>query len=186
MTAHAETVGHAPYPELHRYGLRLFLASEAFLFFVMFSARFYLLGFDKPEELNILLGLGLTAILMTASFFAHEATKAANAGDIKTLQTKLLITIGLGALFIGIVAYEWGAGFSEFPIGTPYGSMFYLITGVHVLHLFIGMVILGSLVIQAKKGTITANTTWKVHGGITYWQFVDSIWLTVFIVLYVL
>jgi len=186
MTAHAEVAGHTPYPDLHRFGLRLFLASEAFLFFVMFSARFYLLGFDKPEDLNILLGLGLTAILMAASFFAHRATNAVNAGDMKALQTQLSITIGLGALFIGIVAYEWGAGFSEFPIGTPYGSMFFLITGVHVLHLFIGILILGSLIIQTKRGTITPDTTWKVHGGITYWQFVDGIWVTVFIVLYLL
>ena len=186
MTAHAEVAGHTPYPELQRYGLRLFIASEAFLFFVLFSARFYLLGFDKPEELNIVLGLVLTAILMAASYFAHGASKAADSGDMKQLRTQLLITIGLGATFIAIVAYEWNAAFVEFPMGTPYGSMFFLITGVHVLHLFIGMLVLGSLVIQTKRGAITSSTTWKVHGGVTYWQFVDVVWLTVFTVLYVL
>ncbi len=71
MTAHVETTGHTPYPELQKYGLRLFLASEAFLFLIMFSAKFYLLGFDTAEGVNVLLGLLLTAILMTTSFFAH-------------------------------------------------------------------------------------------------------------------
>ncbi len=153
---------------------------------MLFSARFYLLGTYKPEGLNVTLGLVLTAILMAASFFAHKASKAVDAGDMKGLTTQLLITIGLGALFLVIVAYEWGAGFGEFPMNTPYGSMFFLITGTHVLHLFIGMLILGSLVIQARKGTITPDTTWKVHGGVTYWQFVDVVWLTVFTVLYLL
>ncbi len=186
MTAHTETLGHTPYPVLQKYGLRLFIASEAFLFFVLFAARFYLIGFDKPEALNIPLGLGLTAILMTASYFAHRASTAVDAGDMKALQTQLLITMGLGTLFIGIVAYEWGAGFTEFPIGTPYGSLFFLITGVHVFHLFAGIMVLGSLVLQTKRGTITSETHWKVHGGITYWQFVDVVWLFVFTVMYVL
>ena len=186
MTAHAEAAGHTPYPVLQRFGLQLFIASEAFLFFVLFSARFYLIGFDKPEALNLVLGVVLTAILMTASFFAHRASTASDAGDMKALQMNLLITIGLGAVFLSIVAFEWNAAFAEFPISTPYGSMFFLITGTHVLHLFIGMIILGSLWLQAKRGAITSNTNWKVHGGITYWQFVDVVWLFVFTVLYVL
>ncbi len=108
------------------------------------------------------------------------------ANDLKRVRTNLLITIGIGAVFVAVVAYEWAAGFTEFPIGTPYGSIFFLITGVHVLHLLIGMLILGSLSIQVKRGTINADTSWKVHGGLTYWQFVDGVWVSVFIVLYLL
>ncbi len=185
MTAHA-AAHHPPYEDLQRFGLRLFIASEAFLFGVMFAARFYLLGFEKAEAVNVVLGLVLTVLLLAATWSSHRAVAAAEAGDRGAMQAQLLLTMALGVGFLALVVVEWGAGFTEFPISTPYGSMFYLITGTHSLHLLIGLFVLASLFLQERRGALTEDKLWKLRGGVTYWQFVDVVWLFVFVILYVL
>ncbi|HHC07988.1 MAG TPA: heme-copper oxidase subunit III [Actinobacteria bacterium] len=185
MTVHG-AAHHPPYAELHRFGLRLFIASEAFLFGVLFAARFYLLGFERAEAVNVTLGVVLTIILLTATWSSHRAAAAARAGDRGAMQGQLLLTMALGVLFLALVVVEWSAGFREFPISTPYGSIFYLITGTHSLHLLIGLFVLASLFLQARRGRLGEGDVWKVEGGVAYWQFVDVVWLFVFTILYVL
>lgn len=185
MTAHA-AAHHPPYGELHGYGLRLFIASEAFLFLILFAVRFFLLGFEKAEAVNLLLGVVLTLLLLGATWSSHRALKAAEAGDRGGFQGQLLLTMALGVIFLALVVVEWSAGFREFPVSTPYGAVFYLITGTHSLHLLIGLFVLASLHLQSRRGGLGESELWKVRGGVAYWQFVDVVWLFVFTVLYVL
>lgn len=184
MTAHT----HVPhnYREIQRYGLWMFIISEAFLFAILLVIRFIFTGLERPDALSIPLGLLLTAILLSSSYTLHRGEKAAAAGDQVGLRAGLLLTIGLGILFLVIVGFEWSAGFEEFPTSTPYGSIFFLITGAHALHLVSGLLVLGSLYIQSKEGALDESTSWKTEAGAKYWHFVDVIWLTVFTTLYVL
>lgn len=183
MTAHAHA---GTYRDLHRYGLWLFILSEAFLFAILLVVRFVVAGFDKPDALNLPLGLVLTVILVSSSFTLRRGEKAAEGGDGAGLRLGLLLTIGLGVLFLVVVGFEWSAGFSEFPPSTIYGSAFYLITGAHALHLFSGLLVLASLYIQSSRGAIDEANLWKVEAGSLYWHFVDVIWLSVFATLYLL
>ncbi len=184
MTAHAHA--HPGYRELHRYGLWLFIASEAFLFAVLLAIRFFFTGLEKPEALNIPLGIVLTVILVSSSFTLHRGEKAAAAGDQAGLRLGLLLTMGLGVVFLVVVGFEWAAGFAEFPASTPYGAVFYLITGSHALHLLSGLLVLYSLYLQNKRGVLDEANRWKLEAGALYWHFIDVIWLSVFTTLYVL
>ncbi len=177
---------HHDYPSLHSYGLWLFIASEAFLFAVLFAVRFALVGLETPEAVSKVLGLVLTVILLTSSYFAHKAEIALEREETGGVVANLLIASALGLIFLVIVGFEWSAGFAEFPASTPYGSVFYLITGTHALHLFTGILVLVPLAVQAARGRLNAETAWKLKGGVRYWHFVDGIWLTVFTVLYLL
>ncbi len=183
MTAHAHA---GSYRDLHRYGLWLFIISEAFLFAILLAVRFLVAGLDKPEALNIPLGLVLTAILLSSSYTLHRGDKAAASGDGAGLRLGLLLTIGLGLLFLVVVGFEWSAGLAEFPPSTVYGSAFYLITGAHALHLLSGLLVLVSLYIQSSRGAIDDANLWKVEAGSLYWHFVDVVWLSVFATLYLL
>ncbi len=177
---------HHDYPSLHSYGLWLFIASEAFLFGILFAIRFALVGMETPEAVNKGLGLVLTVILLSSSYFAHRAETALDRSNNGGVITNLVVASVLGLLFLGIVAVEWAAGFTEFPASTPYGSVFYLITGTHALHLFIGILVLVPLAVQASRDRLAGENSWRLRGGVRYWHFVDGIWLTVFTVLYLL
>lgn len=187
QAAHPPTA-HQPegYEELQRYGLWLFIISEAFLFAVLIVIRFVFLGLERPESVSIGLGLVLTAILVSSSVTLHRGEKAAEAGDQAGLRRGILLTIALGVLFLVIVGFEWSTGFGEFPTSTPYGSVFFFITGAHALHLLSGLLVLGSLYIQSRRGAITESSKWKIEGCARYWHFVDVIWLSVFTTLYLL
>lgn len=177
---------HDDYPALHRYGLWLFIASEAFLFGILLAIRFVLVGTETPEAVNIALGLILTVILLSSSYFAHRAQSRLEEGNTQAAFGQLMLVILLGVIFLVIVGYEWSVGFSEFPVSTPYGSVFYLITGTHALHLFSGLLVLGALAVQSKREFLDAGKRWKLGAGVLYWHFVDVVWLTVFLTLYVI
>lgn len=180
MTAHAHA---GAYPALHRFGLWMFIISEAFLFAVLLASRFVLAGFDRPEGVNLLLGAVLTLLLLASSRAVVAAERSHRDGDHLRVLRSLGIAIGLAIAFLVLVGIEWSAGFSEFPPSTPYGSVFYLITGTHALHLLSGAVVLGLLYLQGRRGTLDG---WKLRGGGMYWHFVDVVWLTVFTTLYLL
>ncbi|MDQ7029252.1 MAG: cytochrome c oxidase subunit 3 [Ardenticatenia bacterium] len=172
--------------QMNRMGLWFFIISEAFMFLALHFYRFMALGTERPEEVNVLLGGVLTVILLASSVTAHRAEQAIARGDTEGLQRGLLATIGLGVLFLVLVAYEWSIAFTEFPPSTPYGSIFYLTTGTHALHLLSGIGVLALVYKAAKRGAFTAESHWGVHGGVLYWHFVDVVWLSVFTVLYLL
>lgn len=177
---------HHDYPALHRYGLWLFIASEAFLFAILLAIRFLLVGTETPAAVNLGLGLVLTVILLSTSYFAHRAESMLGKGDLNGVVRQLGIVLLLGTIFLVLVGFEWSVGFEEFPVSTPYGSVFYLITGTHALHLFIGLLALGALAAQARRGALGEATAWKLEAGVRYWHFVDVVWLSVFLTLYVL
>lgn len=181
--AHAE---HLDYPDLHSYGLWLFIASEAFLFGVLFAVRFAVAGLETPEAVSQILGLVLTGLLLSSSLFVHRAEQAQREGSPGRVQANLWVAAALGLGFLILVGVEWAAGFTEFPLSTPYGSAFYLITGTHALHLLIGMLVLAALAIQSARKSLTSSASWKLAAGARYWHFVDLIWLTVFTTLYLL
>jgi cytochrome c oxidase subunit 3 len=92
----------------NRLGLWLFVVSDAFVFAGLFAARFNLLGLNARPELNQLLGLGITFILLISSYFMFRAETSMTYGDMKGFFRSMLITILLGIVFlIGVVGLEW-------------------------------------------------------------------------------
>ena len=108
--AHAHADPHeAPEHRLgtNRLGLWLFIASETFLFAAMISARYYLLGTDRHEELNQGLGFVISMVLLSSSLFAYRGETCAMLGDQRGFRRNVGVTIALGLVFLAGVVLEW-------------------------------------------------------------------------------
>ncbi len=185
---HHEAVYEGGYTRLqmNRMGLWLFIISESFIFLALFMYRFLAVGTYRPEGVNLALGLGMTGILLLSSITMHQGEKAIARGNHAGLQRSLLLTMLLGLVFLGVMAYEWSIAFREFGASNPYGSIFFLTTGMHALHLFSGLLILFLVYLAARRQAYRADDHWGVTAGALYWHFVDLVWLSVFTVLYLL
>ena len=91
----------------NRLGLWLFIASDSFVFLGLLVSRYYLWGLTRPE-LNQVLGLIVTLVLLVSSFSMNRAESAMKYGDMKTFFRGTLFTIVLGVIFlVGVVGVEW-------------------------------------------------------------------------------
>ena len=128
--AHGHTSRHDTLA-IKRIGIWLFFLSETFLFGALIATRFYLRGDERPDEVNQVLGLVITAVLLLSSLTAFRAETASAHGDQRSFKRYLLATIALGVLFIAGVGIEWFEAYQHFPPHTPYGTVFFATTGVH-------------------------------------------------------
>jgi cytochrome c oxidase subunit 3 len=168
-----------------RLGLWLFLLSDSFMFAALFFTRFYLLPGVRPE-LNQVLGLIVTSVLLISSFFMNRGETAMAHGDRKTFLSSTLITIILGVAFLaGVIGIEWRtAPFG--PADGAQGAVFYMMTGMHALHVFTGVVFLLIVYNKARRGQYTAEKHWGVEAAAVYWHFIDLVWIFFYPALYLI
>jgi cytochrome c oxidase subunit III len=171
---------------INRFGLWLFLISDTFVFAGLMVARFYLLGTESRPEVNQLVGLAVTVVLLASSFFMNRADIAAAYNDRKAFLNNTLITIVLGTLFlIGVVGVEWQIA----PFGPGDGvaaSLFYTMTGFHAFHVLTGVLFLIIIYRNGRKGLYLEGKSWPVEAGAVYWHFVDVVWMFFYPALYLI
>jgi cytochrome c oxidase subunit 3 len=189
MSSEAVSVENQKYRQKtinNRLGLWLFIISDAFVFGGLFVARFYLLGTELRPEVNQILGLLVTSILLISSFFMNRAEIAAANGERKKFLNSTLVTLILGVLFlIGVVGVEW-------PI-TPYGpdhsavySLFYTMTAFHAFHVLTGVIFLAIIYRNGRKGLYTKERHFPVEAAAVYWHFIDVVWVFFYPALYLI
>ena len=169
-------------------GMILFITSEVMFFGALFAAYGSTRArtADWPPagiEIDRAIPIALTVILLTSSVFCHRAVHAARRGDGSGSRRALLVTIGLGLLFLGGQALEYsrlGFGLSE----NAYATVFYTLTGFHGLHVLIGLVVLG--VAMSRTSRLPQGGQGNVEAASFYWHFVDGIWLLLFAVIYLI
>jgi len=170
----------------NRLGLWLFILSDSFLFGGLYISRFYLLGVSQRPEVNIYVGLGVTSILLISSFFMNRAETAMAHGDRKTFLRGTLITLVLGLLFlVGVLGVEWRIAPFR-PWDGVVGSIFYTMTGFHALHVLTGVIFLGIVYRNGRKGLYSAERHWAVEACAVYWHFVDVVWIFFYPALYLI
>lgn len=168
-----------------RIGLWLFIASESMIFIALLFTRFYMQGVFRPAELNQVLGLTITSVLLISSFTANRAEVLIGQGDRSGFLRNLGITIVLGLAFlITVVAWEWPEALHFAPPSTGYGTLFFVITGMHAFHVLTGLIILIIIFFQGRRGHYSVEDHWGVQGGVVYWHFVDVVWVFVYPILY--
>ena len=188
-------------------GMWAFLITEILFFGGMFMA--YVLYRTKfPESfaaasahLNWRLGAANTAVLIISSLTMALAVYYSQTGDRKKLMLFLVLTMILGVTFLGVKAYEYytkwvdhlipGFGFDWHGHGDPqHVQMFYFIyfmmTGIHALHMIIGLGIMTVILIMSKRGRFTPEYHSPVEISGLYWHFVDIVWIFLFPLLYLL
>jgi cytochrome c oxidase subunit 3 len=175
-------------------GMLLFISSEVMffggLFATYFSARASFAGAWGPPsgapELEILpVPLPITLILLTSSLTMHWAVRAIARGDSGRLRLWLVVTLGLGLVFLAGQVYDYttlGFGISD----GVYGTVFYTLTGFHGAHVFGGVVGLSILTARAGQGQFSARNHVAVEAVSYYWHFVDVVWVALFTTLYLL
>ncbi len=169
----------------NRLGLWLFLVSDSFLFGGLYVTRFFLLGGHRPE-LNQVLGLAVTSVLLISSFFMNRAEASVAHGDRSGFLVYTLITMMLGLGFlIGVVGVEWRTA----PFGPgdgPQGSVFYMLTGMHAFHVLTGVLFLLIVFRNGLRGRYSPERYWAVEACANYWHFVDVIWIFYYPALYLI
>ena len=176
----------------HSLMMWLIVGSEAifFLSLIMAYVFFWRSGHYREavkNTLDLLPTSILTVLLFSSSFTLWLAEHFQGKGEQKKLQLWLLVTIGLGTIFlVGQLHEYYGLLQKNFTLSTSlFGTTFYTLTGFHGLHVLIGIIILSILFVLARQGFFQKKTTLLTTVGI-YWHFVDAVWLVVFSIVYVL
>jgi len=177
MTAHAATAhpGYADKLRTARIGLWLFLISDSFVFGGLLVSRFYLLGGTRPE-LDQVVGLIVTSVLLVSSFFMNRAEVQISQGNRKGFLVSTAITLVLGLAFlVGVVGIEWQIAHFG-PDDGPAGAVFYMMTGMHAFHVLTGVIFLALVLRNGLRGKYSAEKHWAVEAAANYWHFVDVVW----------
>ena len=130
-----------------------------------------------------------TMLLLTSSVTLTIAHHALRADNRKQLIIWLAITVILGAVFLFFQAEEYIEAYTELglTLGTGvYGSTFFLLTGFHGFHVCLGAFILLVVLIRCIKGHFTPERHFVFEAGAWYWHFVDTVWVGLFIFVYIL
>jgi cytochrome c oxidase subunit 3 len=168
----------------HWYGMIFLIATEATLFVYLLVSYFYLAShapgsWPPTGASDILVATVNTVILLASSVTAWWGQRGLEKGSIARLILGLLLSLALGAVFVGVQVHEWMAK-AITPATDAYGSLFFTITGLHIAHVVVGLLILACLTLWAALGRFTAARHVHVTVGILCWHFLDVAWLVVF------
>jgi cytochrome c oxidase subunit III len=187
-------------------GMWVFLATEILFFGGMFMG-YIIYRWLYPEafalasqKMDLALGTINTAVLLTSSLTMALAVRAAQVGSRKGIVVLLAATMVLGVIFLGIKGFEYyhkfvehlvpGPNFEFDPAHAPHAEIFFilyfLLTGVHALHLLIGVCLTGVIAFKAWRGQFTEEYYSPVEVTGLYWHFVDVIWIFLFPLLYLI
>jgi cytochrome c oxidase subunit III len=186
-------------------GMWVFIAQEV-LFFGGLFLTYTVYRFSYPQafqqgshHLDITLGAFNTAVLIGSSLTMALAVHGAQLGRRWTQVVFLLLTITLGSIFLGVKTIEYGHKFHEHLVPGPnflfegdarhaqiFFSLYFVMTGLHALHMVIGIAILAVLTWQAWRGAYGRHYYAPIELTGLYWHFVDIIWIFLFPLLYLI
>ena len=155
---------------------------------------------QASRHLDVTLGSANTAVLIVSSLTMALAVHASQVGRRRALIAFLILTIALGCTFLGIKAIEYadkfhhhlvpGSGFSfSGPEARPaelFFSLYFAMTGLHALHMVIGVGVVVVLLLRARRCRYTVQYHTPVELSGLYWHFVDIIWIFLFPLLYLI
>jgi len=175
-----------------RLGLWGLIASEIVLFAGLLGS-FLLLKSVRPDwvthasHLNIWAGALNSLVLLSSNFFMMKAATSAEESRNEDTKRFLTLTILLGVAFLGVKAFEYSSEFSHglFPSTNSFWSFYFLLTGVHALHIIGGLVAITLLLTKALSNTLEPVKGRVFLTGL-YWSFVELVWIFLFPLLYLM
>jgi len=189
-------------------GMWIFLITEVMFFGGMFAAyTIYRSTYPTvfaiaSSSLNVTIGAINTCVLLLSSFTMVMGVRAGQLGQRKLIIFFLILTLIFGCIFLGVKAYEWNEKYVEHHMpgqiafhleGTPlqgpaklFFSLYFAMTGLHALHMIVGVGILSFLLWETRRGTYSAEYFTPIDIAGLYWHFVDIIWIFLFPLLYLI
>ena len=171
-------------------GTVVWLASEVMFFGGLFAAYFTLRANARswpPGNVHLETAAAAlaTLVLVVSSFTIHLAGTARGRGDRLAMQRWMIITLALGALFLANQLREMFT--LDFSISSSgYGSMYYVMTGFHGLHVLAGLVLIVVALALSGGETSLERRTPMLESVTYYWHFVDVVWIGLFATLFLL
>ncbi len=191
-------------PVASKLGMWLFIFTEILLFgglFIVYSVY----RFKHPvefhlahQELDVTIGLINTIILLVSSMTVAMSITALQLGNKKLTLILIAVTLLLAAVFLVNKYFEWGAKIhhdiypgSEFLISLRKGDMlffglYFFMTGLHAIHIIVGMALLGVTYVKIKHGTVNQTRYSLLENSGLYWHLVDLIWIFLFPLFYLI
>jgi nitric oxide reductase NorE protein len=163
------------------------------LVFAVFFATFMVERSKAPEvfdvarkTLHVNIGLANTLVLLTSSLFVVAAIGAIRTGARSIAARALLIAAGCGVVFVALKVTEYvllgtaghGPGANHFYL------YYFILTGLHLLHVLIGILVLVLMFTQTRRTELSANRLAVIEGGGCFWHLVDLLWIVLFPLLY--
>ena len=202
----ASDILREPWPSVPRqregvsFGMWTFLASEVLFFgtllvsYAVYRTLYPQAFAAASHETNILYGSINTALLLTSSFVMTVALRASQARLRRLLILCLLLTAAFGIAFEVVKGLEYADDLRknllpgpDFKLGQAPARLFFglywILTGVHAVHLAVGIALVGLLAVAVLLGRIAAESPAVEAIGL-YWHFVDTIWIILFALIY--
>lgn len=191
-------------PVASKIGMWLFIFTEILLFGALFIV-YSVYRFRHPvefhlanQELNVTIGLINTVILLVSSMTVAMSITAMQQANKRLTLIMLAITLLLALVFLVNKYFEWGEKIhhhlypgSEFLLSLSQGDvlffgLYFFMTGLHALHIIVGMAILGVVYAKVKNGSIGPQRYSLLENGGLYWHLVDLIWIFLFPLFYLI
>lgn len=187
-----------------KYGMWFFLFTEIlffggmFILYAVYRAKYAQDFHAAAAEENLLLGSINTAVLLTSSLSIALSISALKKGDYRLSVLLQTATILMGLAFLVIKYFEWTAKISKgiYPDSPVllkmtggeilFFGLYYVMTGLHGLHVLIGVGVIGFMVYFTRTGDITSENFSKLENTGLYWHFVDIVWIYLFPLFYLI
>ena len=173
-------------------GVWIFLFGDMVVFGVFFATFMYQRSlapelFDESRQtLSIGIGLANTLVLLTSSLFVVTAIRAIRIVAAAGRTVLLVGALVCGLAFVGLKVIEYAAKVNEghIPTQNAFYLYYFILTGLHLFHVFIGILVLVLLLTQAGHAELSGNRMAFVEGGACFWHLVDLLWIVLFPLLY--
>jgi len=181
---------HAQRPQLLAVGVMIWLGSE-FMFFsglfaAFFTIRAHAVQWPPPgTKLDTYQALAFTFVLLASSPTMQFGVWAQERGERAKARAWIVVSFILGAAFLGNQLYEWKT-LPFRPSTNAYGSLFYIMTGLHGLHVLLGLIAMVALFARMSGPKGDAGETPVFQAVSYYWHFVDIVWIGLFSALFLL
>ena len=182
-------------PNLVAVGTIVWLSSELMFFAALFAMYFTTRAVQtaqgaqwppKPVELDLKTAAPFTVVLILSSITCQIGVLAAERGDVRSMRKWFFYTFLMGAVFVAGQSFEYFVH-NDFTMATnPYGSVYYLTTGFHGLHVIGGLLAFIVLLARSTYGRFTPEKATTAIVVSYYWHFVDVVWIGLFFCIYLL
>ncbi|MBI5419861.1 MAG: cytochrome c oxidase subunit 3 family protein [Deltaproteobacteria bacterium] len=191
---HAAHASPAVTYEAAKLGIWTFIATEVLLFgglfttYIVFRTKFPHMFHADYVHLNRVLGAVNTVVLICSSLTVALGIAAIRKGKQGMLRLCLVLTILLAAGFLVIKYFEWTEKFAHglYPGTDVFFSLYFMMTGLHGLHVLAGMLVLGAVLVLAGQGRFSESYHTPVEISGLYWHFVDLVWIYLFPLFYLI
>jgi cytochrome c oxidase subunit 3 len=190
--------------ETGKLGMWIFLFTELFLFgglflvYAVFRTKYSSDFHVAARELNAFIGTMNTVFLLVSSMTVAMSITAIQKNQRKLAMFLIIVTLILAALFMMNKYFEWSHKFElKLYPGSPvlknlgqgellFFGLYFMMTGLHALHVIAGMVLLSINLVKIKAGRITREHYLLLENSGLYWHLIDLIWIFLFPLLYLI